>query len=412
MTLPTPARRALAAGLFAALATVTVAAAGGGPAIAAPTGAIRLAGSANAVPGSYLVVLRDSAVTARGVARATATGSTARSLARTYGGTVSQVYGSALTGFGARMSESGAKRLAADPAVAYVEQDQVVTVQDTQGGATWGLDRIDQRNLPLSTTYTYPSTAPSVHAYIIDTGILTTHKEFGTRAVSGYDFVDNDSDATDCNGHGTHVSGTVGGSTYGVAKAVQLVGVRVLDCSGSGTTTGVVAGIDWVTSHAIKPAVANMSLGGSASTALDNAVTSSIASGVTYGVAAGNGNIFGIRRNACNYSPARVPTAITVGATQNNDAAASFSNYGTCVDILAPGVNITSAWYSSDTATNTISGTSMATPHVVGAAALVLAANPLYTPAQVASSLTSNATSGVVTNVGTGTPNRLLFVVN
>jgi subtilisin family serine protease len=403
--------RMVAAGLFAALATVTVAAVGG-PAVAAPAGEIRLVGGANAVPGSYIVVLKGSAVAALGGARATATGSEARSLTRAYGGTISQVYGEALTGFAARMSESAAKRLAADPAVAYVEQDQVMTLRDTQTGATWGLDRIDQRSLPLSTTYTYPSTASGVHAYVIDTGILTTHTQFGGRATSGYDFVDNDSNATDCNGHGTHVSGTIGGSTYGVAKGVQLVGVRVLNCSGSGTTAGVVAGINWVTSNAIKPAVANMSLGGGASTTLDNAVASSIASGVSYAVAAGNGNILGVRQNACNYSPARVPTAITVGATQNTDAAASFSNYGTCVDLLAPGVNITSAWYSSTTATNTISGTSMATPHVVGAAALVLAANPSYTPAQVATYLTTNATANVVTNAGTGTPNRLLYVVN
>jgi len=412
MTLRTPARRMAAVGLFTVLATATVATVGSGPALAAPTGEIRQAGSATAVPGSYLVVLKDSAITAQGVARSAATGTKARSLTRAYGGTISQVYGAAVTGFAARMSVSAAKRLAADPAVSYVEQDQVMTIDATQTGATWGIDRIDQRALPLSTTYTYPSTASTVHAYIIDTGILTTHTQFAGRATSGYDFVDSDSDATDCNGHGTHVSGTVGGSTYGVAKGVQLVGVRVLNCSGSGTTAGVVAGINWVTSNAIKPAVANMSLGGSASTTLDTAVASSVAAGVTYGVAAGNGNILGVRQNACNYSPARVTTAITVGATQSTDAAASFSNYGTCVDILAPGVNITSSWYSSTTATNTISGTSMATPHVVGAAALVLAANPSYTPAQVASYLTTNATSGVVTNVGTGTPNLLLYVVN
>jgi subtilisin family serine protease len=401
MTLRTHARRALAAGLFAALAT---AAAGSTAASAAPTGEIQLAGSPNAVAGSYIVVLKASA---------SDTGSRARTLSRTYGATVSQVYGSAVKGFAARMSAAAAKRLAANPAVAYVEQDQVITASDTQSGATWGLDRIDQRNLPLSTTYTYPAAAGSgVHAYIIDTGILTTHSQFGTRASSGYDFVDNDSNATDCNGHGTHVAGTVGGSTYGVAKNVQLVAVRVLNCSGSGTTAGVVAGINWVTSNRIQPAVANMSLGGAASTTLDTAVANSIAAGVTYGVAAGNGNILGIRQNACNYSPARVATAITVGATQSSDAAASFSNYGTCVDILAPGVNITSAWYSSTTATNTISGTSMATPHVVGDAALVLQANPSFTPAQVASYLTTNATPNVVTNAGTGTPNRLLYVVN
>ncbi|GAA2658880.1 S8 family peptidase [Paractinoplanes durhamensis] len=391
MTLRVPVRRIASAGLFAALLVTVV----GAPAAAAPTGSIRYADSATAIRGSYLVVLKSGAAVPAGVA-------------------VTERYTAALNGFAAKMSEAAAKRLAADPAVAYVEQDQVFTVADTQSNATWGLDRIDQRALPLSTTYTYPRTGTGVRAYIIDTGILTTHTQFGSpsRATSGYDFVDNDANATDCNGHGTHVAGTVGGSTYGVAKGVSLVGVRVLNCSGSGTTAGVVAGINWVTSNAVKPAVANMSLGGGASTTIDNAVASSIASGVTYGVAAGNGNIFGIRANACNYSPARVPSAITVGATQNTDAAASFSNYGTCVDILAPGVNITSSWYSSTTATNTISGTSMATPHVVGAAALVLQANPTYTPAQVASYLTTNATPNVVTNPGTGTPNRLLYVVN
>ncbi|MEU4236128.1 S8 family peptidase [Actinoplanes sp. NPDC026619] len=383
-------RRFVTTGLIAA---ALVAASGATAAVAAPTGEIRYAGSATAIRGSYLVVLKSGAAVPAGV-------------------TVTERYTAALNGFAARMSVSAAKRLAANPAVAYVEQDQTFTIADTQSNATWGLDRIDQRALPLSTTYTYPSTGSSVHAYIIDTGILTTHTQFGGRATSGYDFVDNDSNATDCNGHGTHVAGTVGGSTYGVAKGVALVGVRVLNCSGSGTTAGVVSGINWVTSNAIKPAVANMSLGGGSSTTIDNAVASSIASGVTYGVAAGNGNVLGRRQNACNYSPAKVPTAITVGATQNNDAAASFSNYGTCVDILAPGVNITSSWYSSTTATNTISGTSMATPHVVGAAALVLQANPSYTPAQVSSYLTTNATPNVVTNVGTGTPNRLLYVVN
>ncbi|MEV6347647.1 S8 family peptidase [Actinoplanes sp. NPDC051851] len=397
-----PARHAARTVLTATLATALIAV-GGTAASAAPTGQIRAAGSATAVPGSYLVVLKDGATPAR---------TTAHTLIGSYGGSVAQVYDAAVHGFAARMTEAAAKRLAADPAVEYVEQDQVITADATQTGATWGIDRIDQASLPLSGTYTYPNTGSNVHAYIIDTGILTTHSEFGGRAVSGYDFVDSDSDATDCNGHGTHVAGTVGGATYGVAKAVQLVGVRVLDCDGSGTTTGVIAGINWVTANAVKPAVANMSLGGSASTTLDNAVTASIAAGVTYGVAAGNGNILGIRRPACNYSPARVPTAITVGATQSTDAAASFSNYGSCVDILAPGVSITSSWYSSTTATNTISGTSMATPHVVGAAALVLQANPAYTPAQVSSYLTTNATPDVVTNAGTGTPNLLLHVVN
>jgi hypothetical protein len=246
-----------------------------------------------------------------------------------------------------------------------------------------------------------------VHAYIIDTGIRFTHTTFGGRAVSGRDTVDNDNDATDCNGHGTHVAGTVGGSQYGVAKGVALVGVRVLDCNGSGTTAGVVAGVDWVTANAIKPAVANMSLGGGLDTTLDNAVAGSIASGVTYGIAAGNSNA-----NACNFSPARVPAAITVGATDINDNRASFSNFGTCVDIFAPGVNITSSWLTSDTATNTISGTSMATPHVVGVAALIASANPSFTPQQVRDRMVADATTGVVVNPGTGSPNRLLFVNN
>jgi subtilisin family serine protease len=257
----------------------------------------------------------------------------------------------------------------------------------------------------LSTTYTYSTTASNVHAYIIDTGILTTHTQFGGRASSGFDFVDNDSNATDCNGHGTHVAGTVGGSTYGVAKGVSLVAVRVLNCSGSGTTAGVVSGINWVTSHAIKPAVANMSLGGGASTSLDNAVSASVASGVTYAVAAGNSNA-----NACNSSPSRVATAITVGATSRTDARASFSNFGSCLDIFAPGVGITSSWFSSTTATNTISGTSMASPHVAGGAALVLAKNPSFTAAQVTSALIAASTTGVVTSAGSGSPNRLLFV--
>ncbi|GAA1595967.1 S8 family peptidase [Actinoplanes couchii] len=367
----------------------------GTPATAAePTGVIREAGSPDAIEGSYIVVLKDSATT------------TAGTLAGKYDGTVEEVYTKAVKGFETKIDAADAAKLAADPVVDYVEQNQVIRLAaGTQTGATWGLDRIDQASLPLSTTYTYPNTASSVHAYIIDTGILTTHSQFGGRAVSGYDFVDSDSNATDCNGHGTHVAGTVGGSTYGVAKEVQLVAVRVLDYEGSGTTAGVISGINWVTSNAIKPAVANMSLGGSASTTLDTAVANSIAAGITYGVAAGNDNA-----NASSYSPARVASAITVGATTSTDARASYSNYGSILDIFAPGTSITSAWYTSTTATSTISGTSMATPHVVGAAALVLQDNPSYTPAQVASTLTGNAVSGKVTSPGTGSPNLLLQV--
>ncbi|MEV0426314.1 S8 family peptidase [Micromonospora sp. NPDC050495] len=400
-----PRRRVLRAfAVTAAAAALTAAAAT--PALAAPTGQIRYAAAPDAISGSYLVVLKtDSVGTANSLAARTAVPDRAAGLAKRYGGSVGTVWSAALTGYRATMAPGQARRLAADPAVAYVEQDRVVTTQGTQTGATWGLDRIDQRNLPLNSTYTYPNTASNVRAYIIDTGIRTTHSQFGGRATWGTNTVD--SNNTDCNGHGTHVAGTVGGSTYGVAKGVRLIAVKVLNCSGSGSTSGVISGVNWVTANAVKPAVANMSLGGGASSTLDNAVANSISSGVTYGIAAGNSSA-----NACNSSPARVASAITVGATTSTDARASYSNYGSCVDIFAPGSSITSAWRTSDTATNTISGTSMATPHVVGAAALVLGANPSYTPAQVASYLTTNATTGKVTNPGSGSPNRLLFVVN
>ncbi|PTA44326.1 S8 family peptidase [Micromonospora sp. RP3T] len=400
-----PRRRVLHAfAVTAAAAALTAAAAT--PALAAPTGQVRFAGAADAVSGSYLVVLKGDAVGAANSRTArTAVPERAAGLTKRYGGSVATVWSAALTGYNAKMSIGQARRLAADPAVAYVEQDRRVTVQGTQTGATWGLDRIDQRNLPLNSTYTYPNTATNVRAYIIDTGIRTTHSQFGGRATWGTNTVD--SNNTDCNGHGTHVAGTVGGSTYGVAKGVRLIAVKVLNCSGSGSTAGVVNGVNWVTSNAVKPAVANMSLGGGVSTTLDNAVANSISSGITYALAAGNSNA-----NACNSSPARVASAITVGSTTSTDARSSFSNYGTCVDIFAPGSSITSSWNSSDSATNTISGTSMASPHVAGAAALVLSANPSYTPAQVASYLTSNATTGKVTSPGTGSPNRLLFVVN
>jgi subtilisin family serine protease len=375
------------------------------PAAAAAEGQIRSAGTDQVVKDSYVVVLKDTAdLRSRGVA------GTRSELVAAYGGRSGRTYTRALKGFEVSVGAAAARRLAADPAVAYVQQNGIYTTQATQSPTpSWGLDRIDQRALPLSNSYTYDTTATNVRAYIIDTGILTTHGDFGGRAVSGRDAVDNDNNATDCNGHGTHVAGTVGGNAYGVAKGVQLVGVRVLNCSGSGTTAQVVAGIDWVTANAVKPAVANMSLGGGVDTAIDNAVNNSINSGVTYAVAAGNGNVFGTPQNACNYSPARVANAITVGATDRNDARASFSNFGGCVDIFAPGVGITSAWHTGTSATNTISGTSMATPHVAGAAALYLSANPTATPAAVGSALIANATSGVVTNPGTGSPNRLLF---
>ncbi|WP_083672808.1 S8 family peptidase [Micromonospora sp. CB01531] len=381
-----------------ALAMITVAT----PALAAePSGVIRNAGGATAVADSYLVVLKDSVVAATGV------GDTAQRLTARHGGSVARTWTAALRGFEIRVGAPAAARIAADSAVAYVEQNHVISIAGTQTNPpSWGLDRIDQRNLPLNSSYTYPNTATNVRAYIIDTGIRTTHSDFGGRASWGTNTVD--SNNTDCNGHGTHVAGTVGGSSYGVAKGVQLIAVKVLNCAGSGTTAGVVSGVNWVTQNAVKPAVANMSLGGGVDTTLDTAVRNSINAGITYGLAAGNDN----GANACNTSPARVTEAITVGSTTSTDARSSFSNIGTCLDIFAPGSSITSAWNTSDTASNTISGTSMATPHVVGAAALVASANPSWTPQQVRDYLVNNATSGVVTNPGTGSPNKLLYVVN
>jgi subtilisin family serine protease len=378
---------------------------GASAATAAPQlGEIRPAG-ATAVAGSYVVVLKNTATLQRdGV------DTTVHDLGRSYGGTVGHTYRHAIRGFEVSLSDTAARRLAASPAVEYVQQNGIYTITATQSPTpSWGLDRIDQHALPLNSSYTYPTVASGVRAYIVDTGIRFAHTDLGGRAVSGFDAIDGGT-ADDGNGHGTHVSGTVGGSSYGVAKGVTLVGVRVLDNAGSGTTAQVVAGIDWVTGDHDpgEPAVANMSLGGGIDTTIDNAVAASIADGVTYAVAAGNDN----GANACNSSPARVPTAITVGSTTSTDARSSFSNIGTCLDLFAPGSSITSAWNTSNTATNTISGTSMATPHVTGAAAVVLAQNPSYTPQQVRDALVNNATTGVVTNPGTGSPNRLLYVVN
>ncbi|XVV06248.1 S8 family peptidase [Actinosynnema sp. CA-248983] len=360
----------------------------------AAEGEILAADAAEKVHGSFIVKLKDGSA------------ATAEKLAGQYGGKVDRVFRNALNGFTVSLPESAAKRLAANPAVDYVEQDQVLRLQATQTNPpSWGLDRIDQRDLPLNSSYSYTSTGSGVNVYVIDTGVRISHSTFGGRARNGYDAVDNDNVAQDGNGHGTHVAGTIAGSQYGVAKGATVYGVRVLNNSGSGTTAGVVAGIDWVTANHVKPAVANMSLGGGASTTLDNAVRRSISAGVTYAIAAGNSNA-----NASNYSPARVGEAITVGATTNTDARASYSNYGSILDIFAPGSSITSAWHTGDTATNTISGTSMATPHVAGAAARYLQGNRAATPAQVASYLTGQSTPSKVTNPGTGSPNRLLYL--
>ncbi len=329
-------------------------------------------------------------------------------IVRTHGGTVHYRYQHALKGFAATLPERALQGIRRNPNVEYIEPDGIAMINTTQSPApSWGLDRIDQRNLPLSNSFTYTNNGTGVTVYIIDTGIRTTHNEFGGRASHGWDFVNNDPDASDCNGHGTHVAGTVGGATYGVAKGCNLVAVRVLNCSGSGSWSGIIAGIDWVTAQhnsTGNTAVANMSLGGGSNNAVNTAVSNSIADGVVYAVAAGNSSA-----NACNYSPASTTNAITVGATTSSDARASYSNYGSCLDIFAPGSSIKSAWHTKNNATKTISGTSMASPHVAGVAALYLQSNPTATPATVASALTSNATSGKVTNPGAGSANFLLF---
>jgi subtilisin family serine protease len=349
----------------------------------------------------YIVVLRDST---------TAPAAVAREHGKRYGASVTQVYGHALKGYAARLDARQLADVRADGAVDYVVPDGIATIDTTQAGATWGIDRIDQHKLPLSGTFSYSNTGAGVTAYVIDTGIRVTHSEFGGRASSGWDFVDNDADASDCNGHGTHVAATIGGTTYGVAKAVTLVAVRVLDCTGAGLWSWIIAGIDYVTAQhqAGQPAVANMSLGGGANIALDQAVRNSIADGVSYAVAAGNSNA-----NACAFSPARVGEAMTSGASTSTDAKATFSNWGSCMDWFAQGQAITSAWNSSDVATNTISGTSMASPHTAGVAALYLQSFPSATPATVQKALESAATRRVISGLhrllNPGTPNLLLF---
>ncbi|HJW46372.1 MAG TPA: S8 family serine peptidase [Lysobacter sp.] len=360
------------------------------------------------VDGQYIVVFRDDAAALSSErSRKPKAAAVAADMARAHGAKLRYAYGHALRGFAVNASESSLKRLLDDPRVAYVEEDAVVFADTTQPNATWGLDRIDQRSIdrrdgPPSSSYSYDTTAATVHAYIIDTGVRASHTDFGDRVSGGYSAINDGNGTADCNGHGTHVAGTVGGATWGVAKAVRLHPVRVLGCNGSGSNADVIAGMDWVTQNHVRPAVANMSLGGGASTATDDAVARLVSAGVVVAVAAGNDN-----SNACNYSPARAASAITVGSTTSSDARSSFSNYGSCVDLFAPGSSITSTWSIGDTATNAISGTSMASPHVAGVAALYLANNPSATPGQVTTAILNNASSNKVSDP-MGSPNRLL----
>ncbi|MCG5463546.1 S8 family serine peptidase [Micromonospora sp. MED01] len=416
-------RRSAVASLALASATIIVSAATGGAAMAEPTaplapkpaskltapkpdGRLDKAKPAEVVPGRYIVVLKNKKTTPAKIKAA------ASALAKENGGSVGRLYSSAVNGYSAAMTAKQAGRLAADPDVASVEPVVRFHKSGTQSAPpSWGLDRIDQVSPKLNGSYTYPTTGAGVRAYIVDTGIDINHSDFGGRASYGYDAIDRDNVAQDCHGHGTHVAGTVGGTKYGVAKGVNLVAVRVLDCEGSGTTEEVLAGIDWVTANAQKPAVVNMSLGGPEdpdSPALSNAVSNSIATGLTYAVAAGNE-----ADDACYYTPARVSAAITVGATDRFDRRVSTekwdSNYGPCVDVWAPGVDIVSAASGTTDGSVAFSGTSMAAPHVAGAAALLLQSNPTWSPTQVRNTIVTRGLAGAVLNPQGGV-DRLLNV--
>jgi subtilisin family serine protease len=354
----------------------------------AGTGPAPLYSAGSTIDGSYVVVLKE--------------GADARSVAAIAGIHPRHVYTAVLNGFSTELNEGQLNALRHNPNVDYVEADQEYVADVTVTARSWGLDRIDQRNRPLSGTYSYTTTASNVYVYVIDTGIYTGHSDFGGRASNVYDAFGGN--GQDCNGHGTHVAGTIGGANYGIARGARLRGVRVLNCSGSGSTSGIIAALDWVRVNRSNPAVANMSLGGGFSSSLNSAVTNLHNSGVFVAVAAGNSSA-----NACNYSPASAGAVYTTAASTSTDARASYSNYGSCVDGYAPGSSITSAWIGGSTATRSISGTSMASPHVAGAAALYKGTFGNASSSTIVSWINSNATTGVISGNVSGTPNRLLY---
>lgn len=397
--------RLAAAALTAAALVLT----GAGAARAAPVGAVAVPAGATVVPGRYIVTLAPAA--------GLAASATAGALTDRYGGSVTYTYrGSALRGFVLAANTAEARRLAADPRVTRVEADTVVHLDGARSYPLWNLDMVDQRSTVLDDTYSFPDSAGTgVTAYVLDSGIRTSHVEFGGRASVGFDAIGDGWNGQDCNadGHGTHVAGTIGGATTGLANRVKLVAVRVFDCTAVGVNSQIIAGVDWVTQNAVKPAVANMSLGGAQSPTLDAAVSASIATGVTYTVSAGNDNV-----DACSFSPADVTAAITVGASNSiyergtNWGSVSYgSNYGTCLDLFAPGQNILSANNKTDRATKLMTGTSMAAPHVAGAVALLLGLHPDYSPATVATTLTGITTDGLLRADNLNrSPNKLLYV--
>ncbi|GAA2978272.1 hypothetical protein GCM10010483_23030 [Actinokineospora diospyrosa] len=376
------------------------------PLLAAQDSAVAIvnAGSADAVADRYIVAFKSQG---QGIASVSAS---ATSLTQRYGGQIRHTYDAGLNGYSAKMSAAEAAKVAKDPAVAYVQQVTTMKLTDTQTNPpNWGDDRIDQASLPLDRSFTYPSNpGQGVRVYIMDSGINANHQEFSGRMAAGYDFVDGDSSPTDCHGHGTHVAGTAAGTTYGVAKKATISAVRVLNCQGSGANDDIIAGINWIRNNAVKPAVVNYSIGCQqrcTDNSLDNAVKALVASGVQWVQAAGNSS-----DDACYYSPQRVPEAINVGNSNSTDVRNSTSNYGSCLDIFAPGTSIISASYSSNTGTATMTGTSMASPHTAGAAAVYLGKNPSATSAQVQTALVNNSSANKLTSIGTGSPNRLLNI--